>query len=297
MEAKFSNRVKEVISLSREEALRLGHDYIGTEHLLLGMIREGEGVAIGLLKKLGVSLDELRNSVEQATKGTTTSNVKNLANIPLTRQSEKVLKITYLEAKIFKSDLIGTEHLLLSILREEDNIATQIVNKLKVNYDVIKDLLEYHKQSPSASSDTEDGDEASSQMFSGGAGKDTPKSVEKSKTPVLDNFGSDLTKTADQGRLDPIVGRDIEIERVAQVLSRRKKNNPLLIGEPGVGKTAIAELAESVMNRLCKVMGGGTYSRHSPFGYWFQDVRALGFLRPPWVLAYEQLFQGGWIDS
>jgi ATP-dependent Clp protease ATP-binding subunit ClpC len=152
------------------------------------------------------------------------------------------LKITYLEAKIFKSDLIGTEHLLLSILREEDNIATQIVNKLKVNYDVIKDLLEYHKQSPTASSDTEDGDEASSsQMFSGGAGKDTAKTVEKSKTPVLDNFGSDLTKTADQGRLDPIVGRDIEIERVAQVLSRRKKNNPLLIGEPGVGKTAIAE--------------------------------------------------------
>jgi ATP-dependent Clp protease ATP-binding subunit ClpC len=242
MESRFSNRVREVISLSREEALRLGHDYIGTEHLLLGMIREGEGVAIGLLKKLGVSIEELKISIEKATKGTASDNVKNQTNIPLTRQSEKVLKITYLEAKIFKSDLIGTEHLLLSILREEDNIATQIVNKLKVNYDVIKDLLEYHKQSPTASSDTEDGDEASSsQMFSGGAGKDTAKTVEKSKTPVLDNFGSDLTKTADQGRLDPIVGRDIEIERVAQVLSRRKKNNPLLIGEPGVGKTAIAE--------------------------------------------------------
>ena len=154
MEAKFSNRVKEVISLSREEALRLGHDYIGTEHLLLGMIREGEGVAIGLLKKLGVSLDELRNSVEQATKGTTTSNVKNLANIPLTRQSEKVLKITYLEAKIFKSHLIGTEHLLLSILRDEDNLATQILDKFEVGYDVVKEMLEYQTENPMAESDT-----------------------------------------------------------------------------------------------------------------------------------------------
>jgi ATP-dependent Clp protease ATP-binding subunit ClpC len=244
MESRFSNRVREVISLSREEALRLGHDYIGTEHLLLGMIREGEGVAIGLLRKLGVSLEELKANIEQATKGTVTEGLKNSANIPLTRQSEKVLKITYLEAKIFKSDLIGTEHLLLSILREEDNIATQILNKMKVTYDVIKDLLEYHKQSPSASSDTEDGE--SSAMFSGGtggSGKDSPKAapIEKSTTPVLDNFGSDLTKTAIEGRLDPIIGRDEEIERVAQVLSRRKKNNPLLIGEPGVGKTAIAE--------------------------------------------------------
>ena len=136
MEAKFSNRVKEVISLSREEALRLGHDYIGTEHLLLGMIREGEGVAVSILKKLGVSLDELRQSIERATKGTATHQVKNLANIPLTRQSEKVLKITYLEAKIFKSQLIGTEHLLLSILRDEDNIATQILEKFDVSYDV-----------------------------------------------------------------------------------------------------------------------------------------------------------------
>ncbi len=148
MEAKFSNRVKEVISLSREEALRLGHDYIGTEHLLLGMIREGEGVAISLLKKLGVSLDELRMAIEQATKGTATHNVKNLANIPLTRQSEKVLKITYLEAKIFKSQLIGTEHLLLSILRDEDNIATQILEKFDINYDVVKELLEYQTENP-----------------------------------------------------------------------------------------------------------------------------------------------------
>jgi ATP-dependent Clp protease ATP-binding subunit ClpC len=246
MEAKFSNRVKEVISLSREEALRLGHDYIGAEHLLLGMIREGEGVAIGLLKKLGISLDELRLAVEQAVKGTATGNVKNLANIPLTRQSEKVLKITYLEAKIFKSELIGTEHLLLSILRDEDNIATQILEKFEVNYEVIKELLEYHSHNPLGSSDTDDGDEDSSRIFGNsgsGAGKESSQRnpTEKSRTPVLDNFGRDLTKLADDNKLDPIVGREKEIERVAQVLSRRKKNNPILIGEPGVGKTAIAE--------------------------------------------------------
>jgi len=244
MEAKFSNRVKEVISLSREEALRLGHDYIGAEHLLLGMIREGEGVAIGLLKKLGVSLEELRSSVENAIKGTATGNVKNLTNIPLTRQSEKVLKITYLEAKIFKSELIGTEHLLLSILRDEDNVATQILEKFDVNYEVVKELLEYHTQNPMASGDTDEGDEESSRIFGGsGAGKEPQKggTAEKSRTPVLDNFGRDLTKHAEEGKLDPIVGREKEIERVAQVLSRRKKNNPILIGEPGVGKTAIAE--------------------------------------------------------
>merc|ERR1711916_213834 len=190
MEAKFSNRVKEVISLSREEALRLGHDYIGTEHLLLGMIREGEGIAVALLKKLGISLDELRTTIEQATRGTASHNVKNLANIPLTRQSEKVLKVTYLEAKIFKAQLIGTEHLLLSILRDEDNLATQILHKFDVTYEVIKELLEYHTDNPiSASSDTDDGDDegSSSRMFGGGSsGRESSRSGEKSKTPVLD---------------------------------------------------------------------------------------------------------------
>jgi ATP-dependent Clp protease ATP-binding subunit ClpC len=255
MEAKFSNRVKEVISLSREEALRLGHDYIGTEHLLLGMVREGEGVAISLLKKLGVSLDELRGELERSTRGTATNNVKNLANIPLTKQSEKVLKITYLEAKIFKSQLIGTEHLLLSILRDEDNIASQVMEKFDVNYDVIKELLEYQTQNPMASSDTDDSDEDSGKIFGSGSretssGSGGSKTSEKSKTPVLDNFGRDLTKMAEEDKLDPIVGREKEIERVAQILSRRKKNNPILIGEPGVGKTAIAEgLALRIVQR------------------------------------------------
>ncbi|GAB3217757.1 ATP-dependent Clp protease ATP-binding subunit [Algoriphagus aestuariicola] len=247
MEAKFSNRVKEVISLSREEALRLGHDYIGTEHLLLGMIREGEGVAVSILKKMGVPLDELRNAIERAVKGTANHNVKNMANIPLTRQSEKVLKITYLEAKIFKSQLIGTEHLLLSILRDEDNIATQILNKFEVNYDSVKEMLEMQSDagpSPRAKAEAEDGDDDGSKLFGSsgsGSGGQAKPGAEKSRTPVLDNFGRDLTKMAEDDKLDPIIGREKEIERVAQILSRRKKNNPILIGEPGVGKTAIAE--------------------------------------------------------
>src|SRR5690349_13791093 len=244
MEAKFSNRVKEVISLSREEAIRLGHDYIGTEHLLLGMIREGEGTAIALLKKLGVSIDELKYSIEQATRNTASPNTNITGSIPLTKQTEKVLKITYLEAKIFKSDIIGTEHLLLSILRDEDNISSQTLAKFNVNYEAIRDSLDYHANNPLASSDTDDNDDNDKLFGSsskGGSGAAAKKGAEKSRTPVLDNFGRDLTKLAEEGKLDPIVGREKEIERVAQVLSRRKKNNPILIGEPGVGKTAIAE--------------------------------------------------------
>ena len=243
MEAKFSNRVKEVISLSREEALRLGHDYIGTEHLLLGVIREGEGLAISLLKKLGISLDDLRASVEHNTKNTSVGNLKNLKNIPLTRQSEKVLKITYLEAKIFKSKIIGTEHLLLSILRDEDNIATQILDKFDVSYDVVKELLEYQSSNPVSSTSSESLEEDDLSKIKSGFTKSTStrKTKDKSKTPILDNFGKDLTKLAEKNKLDPVIGREKEIERVAQVLTRRKKNNPILIGEPGVGKTAIAE--------------------------------------------------------
>ena len=241
MEAKFSNRVKEVISLSREEALRLGHDYIGTEHLLLGVIREGEGVAISLLKKLGISLEDLRASVEHNTKNTSVSNLKNMSNIPLTRQTEKVLKITYLEAKIFKSKLIGTEHLLLSILRDEDNIATQILDKFDVTYDVVKELLEYQTSKPQGTTSSEPLDDDLPKPKGSTSTSKTSKSKEKSKTPILDNFGKDLTELAAKDKLDPVIGRQKEIDRVAQILTRRKKNNPILIGEPGVGKTAIAE--------------------------------------------------------
>lgn len=250
MEAKFSPQVKDVISFSREEALRLGHDYIGTEHLLLGLIREGDGMAIKILRSLGVDTGKLRRSIEDAVRGTSSVTV-NLGNIPLTKQAEKVLKITYLEAKIFKSDLIGTEHLLLSVLRDDDNIASQILLQYGVTYDVFKQEVEVNKNgfrddiSNSASTGGDD-DYREEDSFS------TPKKVSdiKSKTPVLDNFGRDLTKAAEEGRLDPIVGREKEIERVSQILSRRKKNNPILIGEPGVGKSAIAEgLALRIVQR------------------------------------------------
>ncbi|MGL4632208.1 MAG: ATP-dependent Clp protease ATP-binding subunit [Leadbetterella sp.] len=241
MEPKFSQRVREVIALAREEALRLGHDYIGTEHLLLGMIREGEGLGLELIQKAGLNPEELRTSIENSSRGTATNTIKNLANIPLTRQSEKVLKITHLEAKIFKSDVIGTEHLLLAILRDDDNLGCQILNRYRINYKLIKEMLEYQltgMEPTMERPDSEEDDKPFGSQF--GQTKDS-KSSEKSKTPILDNFGRDLTRIAEQGKLDPIVGREKEIERVAQILSRRKKNNPILIGEPGVGKTAIAE--------------------------------------------------------
>jgi ATP-dependent Clp protease ATP-binding subunit ClpC len=254
MEAKFSNKVKDVISLAREEALRLGHDYIGTEHLMLGMIRDGEGPGINLLVRSGVSLDQLRQSIEHSTSSTSKSSFDrdSLLNIPLTKQAEKVLRLTYLEAKYFKTNLVETDHLLMAILRDEDNVATQILEKYQVYYDLIKEMVEFQAGNgqdikPKASSDTDD-NEDDNRLYSSGSGSNNPagsssnvKSGEKSKTPVLDNFGRDLTKIAENGKLDPIVGREKEIERVAQILSRRKKNNPILIGEPGVGKTAIAE--------------------------------------------------------
>ncbi|PIU44586.1 MAG: Clp protease ClpC [Ignavibacteriales bacterium CG07_land_8_20_14_0_80_59_12] len=229
MEGNFSNRVQEVIRLSREEALRLGHDYIGTEHLLLGIIREGEGIATKILRNVGVDLYKLRKATEDTVR--TAGGTITIGNIPLTKQAEKVLKITYLEAKLYKSDVIGTEHLLLSLLRDDDNIAAQILHQFNVTYDGVRNELDSIVSGKPSS--------ASSSTSSGGPGPE--KKPEKSKTPVLDNFGRDLTKLAMEDKLDPVVGREKEIERVAQVLSRRKKNNPVLIGEPGVGKTAIAE--------------------------------------------------------
>src|ERR1043165_6151199 len=252
MEAKFSPRVKDVIALSREEALRLGHDYIGTEHLLLGLIREGEGMAIRLIKSLGINLPELRKSVVSSVKGSSVA-VNNLSNIPLTKQAEKALKITYLEAKVFRSDVIGTEHLLLSILKDEDNIATQILNQYGITYEIVKeelDILKSNFKSETPHNPAED--DPYSKEDDGGTGITGGKKTadSKSKTPVLDNFGRDLTKAAEEGKLDPIVGREKEIERVSQILSRRKKNNPMLIGEPGVGKSAIAEgLALRIVQR------------------------------------------------
>ncbi len=234
MEGNFSNRVQDVIRLSREEALRLGHDYIGTEHLLLGIIREGEGIAVKILRNLGCDLYKLKKAIEDTVR--TSGGTLTIGNIPLTKQAEKVLKITYLEAKLYKSDVIGTEHLLLSLLRDDDNIAAQIMHQFNVHYDVVRNELDnIISGKPSAPPQAHQAAE---------------KKQDKSKTPVLDNFGRDLTKLAVEGKLDPVVGREKEIERVAQVLSRRKKNNPVLIGEPGVGKTAIAEgLANRIVQK------------------------------------------------
>ena len=251
MEAKFSPRVKEVIQFSREEAIRLGHDYIGTEHLLLGIIREGEGTALSTLKSLDIDVIRLKKSIEDTIKGTA-GTISNLGNIPLTKQAEKALKITYLEAKIFKTETIGTEHLLLSILRDEDNIASQILAQYGITYDFFKQTLLdggstgfRTKNNPSNALDDENAEPSEDRKI-----EEMKKKNPKSTTPVLDNFGRDLTKLGDEGKLDPIVGREKEIERVSQILSRRKKNNPILIGEPGVGKTAIAEgLALRIIQR------------------------------------------------
>lgn len=250
MEAKFSPRVRDVISYSREEAIRLGHDYIGAEHLLLGLIKEGEGKAIKTLRSMEVDLMALKKSVENAISGNASQ--KNITgNIPLTKQAEKVLKVTYLEAKIFKSEIIGTEHLLLSVLRDEDNVAAQLLAQYQVTYDAFREQLEENYYGPRSEFPTDSGDE---DMGKGDLerfrSQSTKKADTKSKTPVLDNFGRDLTRAAEDGKLDPIVGREKEIERVSQILSRRKKNNPILIGEPGVGKTAIAEgLALRIIQR------------------------------------------------
>lgn len=253
MEAKFSPRVKEVIQFSREEAIRLGHDYIGPEHLLLGIIREGEGKALQTLKSLDIEILRIKKSLEDTIKNTAGKNL-NLGNLPLTRQAEKALKITYLEAKMFKTDIIGTEHLLLSILRDEDNIATEILMQFGITYEVFKNALEDgipgFNQNPSAEKPEDHGDMEENQFNEDKKIEDLKKKNTKSKTPVLDNFGRDLTTDATEGKLDPVIGREKEIERVSQILSRRKKNNPVLIGEPGVGKTAIAEgLALRIVQR------------------------------------------------
>ena len=259
MEAKFSQRVKDVLGYSREEALRLGNEYIGVEHLLLGIIREGEGMAIQILKYLGVDLLEVRKSIETAI-ANNTHHDKEVDNLPLVKQAERALKLTYLEAKLFNNDLIGTEHLLLAILKDEENLVSRTFMKYGVDYDSLKEEVKSiisNGQTGSLGSSNpknempggiqDDDPDEGSKSYGGSTKKATDP---KSRTPVLDNFGRDLTKAAEEDRLDPIVGREKELERISQILSRRKKNNPILIGEPGVGKSAIAEgLALRIVQR------------------------------------------------
>jgi ATP-dependent Clp protease ATP-binding subunit ClpC len=260
MDDNFSPRVKDVIAFSKEEALRLGHDFIGTEHLMLGLLRDGNGKAIDILHALGVDLNHLRRKVEILSPANpnivTASNEKK--NLHLTRQAERALKTTFLEAKLFQSTSINTAHLLLCVLRNENDPTTKLLNKLKVDYDNVKEEFkgmitsdDEYLDTPKAESFSDDNineeeDDAKQNPFGG----QSNKANKKSKTPVLDNFGRDLTVLAEEGKLDPVVGREKEIQRVSQILSRRKKNNPLLIGEPGVGKSAIAEgLALRIVKR------------------------------------------------
>jgi ATP-dependent Clp protease ATP-binding subunit ClpC len=256
MDGKFTDRAKNVLAFSREEVQRLGNHYLGIEHLLLGIIREGEGLAIQLLTYFGVDLSEIKKNIEDAIKESGEKSEK-LENIPMSRQAVKALKITYLEAKALGSELVGTEHMLLAILKDDKNLASSKLEKYGVNYNTIKEELttiikeknqktQYIEPKSELPGETEDDPQSTGKSL----GSVKKPSDPKSKTPVLDNFGRDLTKFAEEGRLDPIVGRQKELERLAQVLSRRKKNNPILIGEPGVGKSAIAEgLALRIIDR------------------------------------------------
>lgn len=259
MDDNFSPRVKDVIAYSKEEALRLGHDFIGTEHLMLGLLRDGNGKAINILDALDVDLDHLRRKVEILSPANPNTGTiqKDKKNLHLTRQAERALKTTFLEAKLFQSSSINTAHLLLCILRNENDPTTKLLHKLKVDYDNVKEQFKSMitsdddfidtPQAESFPGDTDDMGDSKESSFGSGASQ---KGAKKSKTPVLDNFGRDLTKLAEDNKLDPVVGREKEIERVSQILSRRKKNNPLLIGEPGVGKSAIAEgLALRIINK------------------------------------------------
>jgi ATP-dependent Clp protease ATP-binding subunit ClpC len=252
MDNNFSAQVKEIISFSREEALRLGNDFIGTEHLLLGLIREGDNTALRILKSFNIDLYELRKEIELAVKDKTGKNVANINSLPLTKQAEKVIRVTVLEAKALKSATVETEHLMLSILKNKENIATQILNQFDVDYDLFRQELGIVKSNEPRAEFPEENEEEFDEEKKFSAAKPTGKTgaSAKSKTPVLDNFGRDITRMAEMGSLDPIVGREKEIERVSQILSRRKKNNPILIGEPGVGKTAIVEgLALRIVQR------------------------------------------------
>ena len=251
MDDNFSPRVKDVIAFSKEEALRLGHNFIGTEHLMLGILRDGGGKAIAILNAIEINLEELRRKVEILNPAAMDDAqlLNDKKNLHLTRQAERALKTTFLEAKLFQSELINTVHLLLCILRNENDPTTKLLTQLNVDYDIVKEQFKLMLANDSdAYDDLPSGASFPEEKDNEGEGKENPfiptsesKTSKKSKTPVLDNFGRDITALAEGEKLDPVVGREKEIQRVSQILSRRKKNNPLLIGEPGVGKSAIAE--------------------------------------------------------
>jgi ATP-dependent Clp protease ATP-binding subunit ClpC len=253
MESQFSPRIKDIIGYSREEAVRLGNDYIGQEHLFLGILRDGEGIATDILENLGIVLAEIKQLLEKKIR--TDREIDQKAEIVMLKSAEKTLKLVYLEARSFKSATVNSGHLLLAILKDSDSIVTQMLVEFGINYYMVRSQIQDYKGDIEAKSDFPEGeDDEPADDFSKGPSRQQPgqkKGVPaKSDTPVLDNFGIDITKLAEDNTLDPIVGREREIERLAQILSRRKKNNPILIGEPGVGKSAIAEgLAIRIINK------------------------------------------------
>jgi ATP-dependent Clp protease ATP-binding subunit ClpC len=253
MDSQFSPRIKDIIGYSREEAVRLGNDYIGQEHLFLGILRDGEGIATDILENLGIVLAEIKELIEKKIR--TDRNIDQKADIVMLKSAEKTLKLVYLEARSFKSVTVNSGHLLLAILKDSDSIVTQLLVEFGVNYYMVRNQIQDYNEDVEAKSDFPEGeDDDASDDFGKGPMRQNPGqkkgAASKSDTPVLDNFGIDITKLAEENSLDPIVGREKEIERLAQILSRRKKNNPILIGEPGVGKSAIAEgLAIRIVNK------------------------------------------------
>ncbi|MAQ69560.1 MAG: Clp protease ClpC [Flavobacteriales bacterium] len=257
MEENFSTNIKDVIGFSREEALRLSNNSIGTEHFILGIIRLGNAGAIDILNDLGVKIQDLRKDVEMFATNKGNNNTTTTKNqIPLKKEAEKALRTTFLEARVFNSSMVGTTHLLLCILRNDEDVTTKFLNSYNITYDRVKEAFINQLETQDKSKDESirstilPDDDDTTQPRKSEESSNKRKNKTKSNTPVLDNFGRDLTQYAEDGKLDPVIGRAKEIERVSQILSRRKKNNPLLIGEPGVGKSAIAEgLASRIIQK------------------------------------------------
>ncbi|MCK9562996.1 MAG: ATP-dependent Clp protease ATP-binding subunit [Bacteroidales bacterium] len=239
MNINFSEKLREILTFSREEAIRLGNEYITIEHLFLGILREGESHAIVILEKLSVDLQSVRKEIELQLRQSSPLSEQFFSSIPFNKSAEKILRIITLEAKSMNSAAAEAEHLLLAILKDTLSLTTQILQKNNITYTTVKNHIQI--ANPENKKSTFDDDDDDEIKIPQRHQPNKPRPEKQSETPVLDNFGIDLTKAAEEGRLDLIVGRENEIERIAQILSRRKKNNPILIGEPGVGKSAIAE--------------------------------------------------------
>src|SRR5262245_21738094 len=228
---RFTDRAKKVMSFARQEAMKFNHEYIGTEHILLGLVQEGSGVAANVLKNMNIDLEKIRHEVEKIVK--TGPSMVTMGQLPFTPRAKKVLELSMEKARQLRHNYIGTEHLLLGLIKEHEGIAAQVLMNLGVKLeDVREEVLEFLGASENSSDEESDVE---------GQSGTTPQTNSKSKTPALDSFGRDLTELAREGKLDPVIGRKNEIERVIQILSRRTKNNPVLLGEAGVGKTAIVE--------------------------------------------------------